>query len=557
MAVQKAEAAFSSTEAHASQIRPTPQGADVSSAPGRFWTSWKLPAAVCVVLACFFFLECRAKPLWGDEIVTYDLSMARSWREFTSLASTSEFNPPIYYIINGEILRLFGTSEFSIRFQSLLWSLAFVVLLWKIGELYLSKYASFFALVMVTISSEFVYYVAEARPYTFLCFSVALTLMVSSKYAVRKHDKWNFIAIFATFSLLAYSHIFGVLYGGLILGGVAIASIRENRYWKAQAITSVAGLGTLALWLPMILPHASSTKSWIPVPSFGAGYRQLGMQIDYQPYMICLVCVCVIAVLRSRADLVSSPVSLNLGSRPMAILIAALACLLIVPLVFVESHLFRPLFWPRYFMGLLVAYFVAFGVLTTYLFTASGFSQIGYRRDTQVRQIRRELRWAVAGLFLVLSAWPVFHNGALYARGPTAAELMGTDEPIHWVKAPLVDTASLSRVPIVFTTKPFFSQVQYYTTRAGARDGRFLFVDHVEQLDTVQLARISRQVERSLGSKAIEKVLIFADLHTSIVSSTLTDGFQVARVGTATLPYLGDVATVYLFTMSENGSMAK
>jgi hypothetical protein len=515
------------------------------------FTRRTVPFAIALVVLGYFVLESRVRPLWEDEILTYRLSTAHTWSEFVSVSSSLEANPPTYYVINRCIVSFLGTSDTCLRLQSLLWGLAFIALTWKLGNRYFDSCSSLFALVAVTISSSFMYYVTEARPYTLLCFSVALALFVSSQWTLTASNSRLLPVSFMVFAFLASSHTFGVLYGGLIVAGIAMVSIREKRHWKLQAVCSLAGLGTVAFWVPNMLSTASATRSWIPVPSFTAGYRQLQLQIDFQPYVICLIAVCLIGWFRCRDVSFCETLIPNQSSQAMALLVPACACLLILPLVFIESHLFRPMFWPRYFIGLSIVYFVFLGMLSTSVVHASSF-----------HAIRKEFRWAVAGVFFLLSllsAVPGLGNRALYARGPTAAEMLRNWQPIEWVKTPLVDTRLMTGTPVVFTSEPFHARVSYYAKEISRR--QLFLVDFREIVGLRDRGQALKQIAGQVGfldaSEAEKQILIFSEIGQALDSSAFTDDCRLTYVGIATLPYLGDVASVYLLRVPAKGSATK
>ena len=105
--------------------------------------------------------------LWYDEVITTHLVL-NPWHIW---------NPPLYYILLHFWIKVFGASEAALRFPSLIFSFASLIILFRLGARLFNKKAGLWASVIMGLSPFQLWYAQEARNY-----SLALLLGLLSTY---------------------------------------------------------------------------------------------------------------------------------------------------------------------------------------------------------------------------------------------------------------------------------------------------------------------------------------------------------------------------------------
>ncbi len=149
------------------------------------------------VFFCFRFYHLGFHELWYDEI--YSVEYAKSpW---------FNWNAPLYWIILHFWAKLFGFSEFSLRFPSLLFSFFSVILAFLLGKELFNKTVGFIATIFMGLSPFHLWYSQEARDY-----SMVLFFGLSSSYFLfkaLKEDRTKLWLFFVLISLLGmYTNYF-------------------------------------------------------------------------------------------------------------------------------------------------------------------------------------------------------------------------------------------------------------------------------------------------------------------------------------------------------------
>lgn len=136
--------------------------------------------------------------LWRDEAFSFFLAK----NSIPSLIkfATSDFNPPLYYIVLHVWMIIFGESELAMRSLSFIFHLLASYVGYKLGSLIFGKKIGGFVSLLIFFNPILLYYGFEARMYSMLAF-----FSITSVYLFfAKNWKWWFL-----FTLLGmYSHLF-------------------------------------------------------------------------------------------------------------------------------------------------------------------------------------------------------------------------------------------------------------------------------------------------------------------------------------------------------------
>jgi uncharacterized membrane protein len=135
-------------------------------------------AALWLILLLAFALRVYrlgAQAIWWDE----SLSLHRATRDLgTVLANTiliqnvvtTDTLPQCYFIFLHFLVRAFGTSEFALRFFSVIANIATIPLVYALARRWLGHAAALIAALLGALSPFYVWYAQEARPYALVLF---------------------------------------------------------------------------------------------------------------------------------------------------------------------------------------------------------------------------------------------------------------------------------------------------------------------------------------------------------------------------------------------------
>ncbi len=190
--------------------------------------------------------------LWYDEATTASLLQDKSVGEaFDTILGTSgsETLHPLYYLILSAWMQIAGSSEWALRFPSVIFGSAaaviYALLLYQIGG---KKTFAFGALLVV--SPFLMWYSREARPYALIMFLTGLHLLFYLELFEKPKSKKVLAGFFVTGVLMVYS---GILVGMLLAAEFVWSLLFRRNFREASAIVLV-----LLLTLPLVW-HAWQT----------------------------------------------------------------------------------------------------------------------------------------------------------------------------------------------------------------------------------------------------------------------------------------------------------
>lgn len=149
----------------------------------------------------------NAEGIWLDEGV----SIARGSSNLSGVLSgrVADPSPPFYYLLLHLWMKLFGYSEISARLPSVIFGVLSVLLLYRLGKVFINRKTGRTAALLLAISPLHIYFSGEARMYSLL-----ILLSLISMYcllAMIRSGRKVFIAGHLTSTLLLlYSHNLGI-----------------------------------------------------------------------------------------------------------------------------------------------------------------------------------------------------------------------------------------------------------------------------------------------------------------------------------------------------------
>jgi uncharacterized membrane protein len=189
------------------------------------------------------------REFWLDEALSANVS-GLGWAGATAHLRSSPFeHPPLYFLTLNVWQKLAGTTEFALRFFSLVWGVLFIPLLYAVIRRLASERVALLAALLASISPFMVAYSQEARMYTMLPFLALLALLTFWNGLEREDQPAWWLAYLAVMTLGAFTHYLFVLLWVATALYLFVDGLRSRRVrWWAIAAQGLPLLVT-GLWL--------------------------------------------------------------------------------------------------------------------------------------------------------------------------------------------------------------------------------------------------------------------------------------------------------------------
>lgn len=233
---------------------------------------WLPPVILALLLRIY---KLTSSSIWHDEGYTMWLL---KYDYFEIISRTArDVHPPGYYLLTKPWVQIFGTSEFSVRFLSLLFSVGIVFLVYKIIKDIWSEKAAFWASTFVALSPFMVRFGQEARMYGVVAFFTTLATYYFVRFIKTKNTKYLLFYVpsmlvamytqyYAFFVIISHWVILGIFSKGFfeLRWRTTIkekVSVFSSKWWLAN----VALLLGYAPWFPVAYAQVTrvSDSYWI------------------------------------------------------------------------------------------------------------------------------------------------------------------------------------------------------------------------------------------------------------------------------------------------------
>jgi hypothetical protein len=226
---------------------------------------WLVPVGLPVLTLISLFLRSRQlhAGFWIDEGISVGIAHEH-WTSIPHLLR-QDGSPPLYYMLLGIWVRLFGDSEAATHTLSLVFGLVCVPLSYFAGRAVFGRTTGLACAMLAAFDPFLTYYAQETRMYEL---EALLSLVVAWSYVegiLRAHRAWTVVFVLST-ALLAYSHNWGLF----LCVGLAAATLAFARDRLRLFLVAAAGVAILYLpWVPTLLFQARHTGApWSTRPSF-------------------------------------------------------------------------------------------------------------------------------------------------------------------------------------------------------------------------------------------------------------------------------------------------
>ncbi|MGD9030776.1 MAG: glycosyltransferase family 39 protein, partial [Anaerolineae bacterium] len=168
--------------------------------------------AVGLLALVAFFVRAASldvQSLWRDEVDALRFATV-PWSEMLSNFTRPGWNGPLYYLLLRGWVAMTGTSEYAMRFFSLLFGVLGLPLIYVLGRRLFSPSVGLISALLMTTSPYLVWYSQEVKMYT-LILALALLAIYSLRRALEGGGwPWWLVQTAAT-TVAFYSHILAAL----------------------------------------------------------------------------------------------------------------------------------------------------------------------------------------------------------------------------------------------------------------------------------------------------------------------------------------------------------
>lgn len=211
-------------------------------------------------LCCLAAFTLRAhglagQSLWLDEGASYAFALLPPG---TLIARTfnSEPNPPLYYLLLHVWVGGAGTSEYALRYLSVLPGVLTVALTYRLGLALVGQPAAIAAALLTAVSPYLIWYAQQARMYALLGCLAAATLLAVHR-AVQRPTRGAWTAFGIVLLATLYTHFYG-LFVLLVCGLYLVTALPDRalrRIWAASALAFTIPILLYLPWLVAVLQH--------------------------------------------------------------------------------------------------------------------------------------------------------------------------------------------------------------------------------------------------------------------------------------------------------------
>lgn len=280
---------------------------------GAIWPGYlrKLQPYSALLLGLLFFLlalgfnlyRLGAPSIWFDEAFSVELArqpLPLLWH----LIFGPEPNMELYYLFLHfwlQLTALFGLhpTEFVVRFPSALFAALSTVVVFALGQRFLSTKGGALAAALYLLNDLQLIYAQQARSYSLQLLLTSLSwftllLLLSKQPDKRSWPLW--LAYIVTGVLAIYAQLFSVFlllaqcvaFAGLLLLPTGWREQTRRQFWPF--VLSLCATGVLII--PMLLVSLQGAKTgWLPVPHVGdIGYFFMVFSGFSKPYLLVVVC---------------------------------------------------------------------------------------------------------------------------------------------------------------------------------------------------------------------------------------------------------------------------
>ncbi len=193
-----------------------------------------------IIIALVLRLISLNQSLWLDEAISANVVKNYSYTDILGKFSPSDFHPPLYYFTLKAWTSVFGFSEISLRFPSIIFSLITIYLVFR--------FFGFYPSLLLSLNPLYLYYSQEARMYSLV------TLLVFCAYLAFKKNK---LLVYYLFVFLSLSTFYASIF---FFAAISLYWLYKKNY-KNFFLYSLAPFFTFFILSPLLWRQFQTSKS--------------------------------------------------------------------------------------------------------------------------------------------------------------------------------------------------------------------------------------------------------------------------------------------------------
>jgi hypothetical protein len=202
----------------------------------------------------------------GDEIFSVRAASG-SFSRMIDVSIEDRPHPPLHNILLFFWIKVFGSSEVSVRMLSVLASLLFLLVLYRLALLLMPIWSALFVLSICSLSPFFIYYGQQARPYSLTCLFAALSVYLLLKVQKDPSTR-NAVLYFSSCTALVYTQYMGMF---IVLPQLAATIFSKIPNKKKVLFYGCAGMLSIIFWIALCVITGPITEgvervAWIEKP---------------------------------------------------------------------------------------------------------------------------------------------------------------------------------------------------------------------------------------------------------------------------------------------------
>jgi uncharacterized membrane protein len=239
---------------------------------------WGIIITLSVLAGILRFYALGYSSLWFDELWTWRVSHSGFEGLFQGL--TDDIHLPNFFLIEVVLIKLFGDSEFVLRFPAAIFGILSVGAIYVFGRRLFGRNVGLMSAILVAFGERTFYYSQEARPYSMMLFLGIVTsylwFKLYERLMVEDAPPGKLpIGLFVMLAISCFTHYFCVL---LTLFQITIFAYLAFRRKRGRKILMYfcAGLVVLAaMWVPVLQLQLQNLFSWTELATFSDALRDM------------------------------------------------------------------------------------------------------------------------------------------------------------------------------------------------------------------------------------------------------------------------------------------
>lgn len=214
-----------------------------------------IPITIVSIMVLSFLLriyKLANESIWKNEI--FSIEMSRLSLPQIVIETAKDTHPPLYYFILKYWMQLFGESEFSTRFLSLIFGLISIYIIYRLGTLIfdnkMGKEIGIISSFILSISLFHIRYSQEVRFYILMFLLILISNFYFIKLTKNNKNKKDIFGYIISTTALIYTHYYGIIYL-IFQNAYYILIIKRNiKFW---ILINVVIFLIISPWLPFLV----------------------------------------------------------------------------------------------------------------------------------------------------------------------------------------------------------------------------------------------------------------------------------------------------------------